>query len=252
MPFFWAMADIKVPDSDQILAGVAAGRKFVLVTHSLTNSVEKQIDFLIATILKKYDREALQAALYSCVKEVVVNATKANAKRVFFEEQGLKFNDRDDYIEGMKRLKKLLSESWILEYGKKAKQRNMEVSITFTHNADGLRVEVKNDADILPTDEERIRLKLAEGTTYDDLAAFYMKNADNTEGEGLGLVMNLLLLKAENINPALFRVGMVDGKSLARIEIPFSENFKSVRGINPDGFVRDDEIGFELDYRDES
>ena len=246
------MADIKIPDSEQIVAGVAAGRKFVLVTHSLTNNVEKQIDFLIATILKKYGRESLQAALYSCVKEIVVNATKANAKRVFFEEHGLKVDNREEYIEGMKRIKALLSESWILEYGRKAKQRGMEVSVAFYHNNDGLRVEVKNDADILPTDEERIRLKLAEGTTYDDLVSFYMKNADNTEGEGLGLVMNLLLLKAENINPALFRIGMVDGKSLARVEIPFSENFKSVRGINPDGFVRDDDIGLELDYRSET
>jgi hypothetical protein len=237
---------------EQIATGVAAGRKFVLVTHSLTDNVEKQIDFLIATILEKYGRASLQAALYSCVKEVVVNATKANAKKVFFEEQGLKFNEREDYIEGMKRLKKLLSESWIQEYGRKAKQRGMEVSIAFVHNSDGMRIEVRNDADILPTDEERIRMKLAEGTTYDDLATFYMKNVDNTEGEGLGLVMNLVLLKAENINPALFRVGMVDGKSLARIEIPFSENFKSVRGINPDGFVRDDDIGLELDFRSES
>jgi len=248
------MAHSLIANADQIKQGVTEGRKFMLLTHSLTDSVEKQIDFLIAEILKKYGRESLQAALYSCVKEVMVNATKANAKRVFFDEQGLKFNDKTDYIEGMKRLKKLLSESWIEEYGRKAKQRNMEVSVTFVHNADGLRVEVKNDADILPSDEERIRLKLAEGTNYDDLAAFYIKNADNTEGEGLGLVMNLLLLKAENINPALFRVGMVNGKSLARIEIPFSENFKSVRGTNPDGYVHDDDIAsmLELDHRAES
>lgn len=246
------MAQSDIVDRDQILAGVAAGRKFVLVTHSLTNNVEKQLDFLIATVLKKYGREGLQAALYSCVKEIVVNATKANAKRVFFDEHGLKVADRDDYVKGMKRIKELLSENWIMEYGRKAKQRNMEVSIAVNHNADGLRIEVKNDADILPTDEERIRLKLAEGTTYDDLASFYMKNMDNTEGEGLGLVMNLLLLKAENINPALFRVGMVNGKSLARIEIPFSENFKSVRGLNPDCFVRDDDIGLELDFRSEN
>lgn len=246
------MAKGEIGNLEQIISGVAAGRKFVLVTHSLTNNVEKQLDFLIASILRKYGRESLQAALYSCVKEIVVNATKANAKRVFFDEHGLRVNDREEYVEGMKRIKALLSESWIMEYGRKAKQRNMEVSISLHHNPDGLRVEVTNDADILPTDEERIRLKLAEGTTYDDLAAFYMKNMDNTEGEGLGLVMNLLLLKAENINPALFRIGMVGGKSLARIEIPFTENFRSVRGINPDGFVRDDEIGLELDFRSEN
>lgn len=239
-------------DAAQVLSAVAAGKRIVFVTYSLTDNIEKQLDFLIATLLKKYEREALQATLYSCVKEIIVNATKANAKKVYFEEQGLKLHDSADYAQGIKQIKQALSESWIHEYGLKAKQQDMQVTIAFKHDADGLRVEVHNDADLLPTDEDRIRMKLAEGMTYDDLVAFYMKNADNTEGEGIGLVMNLMLLKAENINPALFRIGMVNGKSLARIEIPFNDKFRSVRGQNPDGFVRDDEIGLELDFRNDN
>lgn len=84
--------------------------------------------------------------------------------------------------------------------------------------------------------------------TYQDLVSFYMANADQTEGEGMGLVMNLLLLKGENINPGLFRVGMRDGKTMARIEIPFTDNFKSVRGPDPGGFThRENDIN--LDFR---
>ena len=33
---------------------------------------------------------------------------------------------------------------------------------------------------------------------YEDLVAFYMDNADNTEGEGIGLVMIILMLKVKH------------------------------------------------------
>lgn len=241
--------NISPQDREQVLKGVESGKRIVFVTYSLTDSIERQLDFLIAVVLKKYARESLQATLYSCVKEIVVNATKANAKKAFFDELGLRLDHPGDYEIGMKKVKAALSEAWIREYGKKAKDRDMHVSIAFRHANEGLRIEVTNDSDILPADEDRIRLKLAEGMTYDDLVAFYMKNADNTEGEGIGLVMNLMLLKAENINPALFRVGMVGGKAMARLEIPFNENFRSVRGEDPTGFAGTKADELEIDFR---
>lgn len=237
-------------DREQVLTGVSSGKRIVFVTYSLTDSIERQLDFLIAVILKKYEREALQATLYSCLKEIVVNATKANAKRVFFDEHGLKLDDPEHYNIGMQKVKEAISEKWISEYGRKAKDRDMHVSIAVRHSEDGLRIEVTNDSDILPADEDRIRQKLAEGMTYEDLVSFYMKNADNTEGEGIGLVMNLMLLKAENINPGLFRIGMVDGKAMARLEIPFTEKFVSVRGSDPKGFSQGRDTGeVQIDLR---
>lgn len=110
-----------------------------------------------------------------------------------------------------------------------------------------MRIWVFNDTDLIPTDEKRIREKLAEGMTYEDLLSFYMANGDQAEGEGLGLVMNLLLLKGENINPALFRLGYIDGKTMARIEIPFSEDFVSTRGENPEGFRDRDAVRMIFD-----
>lgn len=56
-----------------------------------------------------------------------------------------------------------------------------------------------------------------------------MDNSDSTEGEGLGLVLSLILLKAENLDPSLFRIGTKNGLTFARIEIPFSNKFVSKR-----------------------
>ncbi|MBI39121.1 MAG: histidine kinase [Leptospiraceae bacterium] len=228
--------DLDVKDREKILQAVNEGKRIRFITYSLTDTMERQLDFVIAAILKKHEHPSLQSTLYSCLKELVVNATKANAKRVFFEELKLDINDPGEYRTGMEKLKGNISEKWIREYGDKAKARGLETSITFDHTDDGLRILVLNDTDLIGADENRIREKLAEGMSYDDLLSFYMANGDQTEGEGMGLVMNLLLMKGEEIDPALFRIGNVEGKTMGRIEIPFSERFESVRGKDPRGW----------------
>ncbi|MCE9501756.1 MAG: histidine kinase, partial [Leptospira sp.] len=86
--------------------------------------------------------------------------------------------------------------------------------------------------EILPIEEERIRSKLREGLKHEDILSYYSANADSTEGEGIGLVLSLLLLKAENLDPSLFRIGTKDGVTFSRIEIPFTDGFVSKRNIN--------------------
>ena len=225
-----------VQDRESIRAGIEAGRRVVFVAYTLSNAMERQLDFVIAVILKKYDKADLQSTIYSCLKEIVVNATKANAKHVFFDENNLKLDQPEEYKRGMEMIKEQLSEKWIDTYGAKCKERGFQVTIEFEHDEQGLRIWVRNDTDLLHADEKRIREKLAEGMSYEDLLSFYMANGDQAEGEGMGLVMNLLLLKGENINPALFRLGYVDGKTMARIEIPFQDSFQSVRGSPPEGW----------------
>ena len=222
--------------SSEIKDAIANGKKITLITYHLSEKMEKQIDSVVSLLLSHYNKAELQPTLYSLIKEMVVNGTKANAKHIFLQELNINSAVEKDYDEGMHQMKERLSEEFIREYGQKAKTAGLDVKITFFHNDDGLRVEVTNNLTIIPADEKRLRSKLKEGMGYDDLVSFYMANADNTEGEGIGLVMNLLLLKAENIDPALFRVATNDGFTTARVEIPLSENFVSVRGKNPAGF----------------
>jgi len=242
--------EVDVKDREKILQGVDQGKRIRFVTYSLTDTMERQLDFVIAAILKKHNHPALQSTLYSCLKELVVNATKANAKRVYFEELGLDINDPDQYRTGMTKLKGSINEDWIRVYGDRARKKGLETSITFDHDDDGLRVIVLNDTDLIGADETRIRSKLSEGMSYEDLLSFYMANGDQSEGEGMGLVMNLLLSKGEEIDPALFRIGNVDGKTMGRIEIPFSPEFESLRGKDPKGWKdRPPEEEIQLNFK---
>lgn len=227
-----------VRNRERILGAINNGQKILFYTNILTDATERQLDFVVAGLLKRYGRESMQSTVYSAVKELVVNATRANAKLAWFEEQGLNIHNPDNYARGMERLKGDVDEAWIERYGRLARERGHIVQVHFLHNSDGLRIEVWN-APMLAVQESRIREKFSEGMGYDDLVQFYMAYGDQTEGEGLGLVMTLLLLKAEGVNPHLFRIGVKNGYTVSRIEIPLSAAFRSVRGEDPAGRPRD-------------
>jgi hypothetical protein len=216
-----------------LFTSILSGSHTVFRIESLGDEIEHQLNLVVAALLQKYHKEHLQSTVYSCLKELVVNAFKANAKQVFFEEKQLDPHQQDQYEKGIADFKDQISEAWIQEYSLKALQRGMIVEIAVEHNEDGLRFEVINTGGIAFEDEKRIRDKFARGMQCEDLVSFYLDNADNTEGEGIGFALNVLLLKGEDINPALFRVGSREGLTVARLEIPFTDNFVSVRGDDP-------------------
>jgi hypothetical protein len=167
--------------------------------------------------------------LYTGIKELAINATKANMKHIIFEELGLDINNPEEYEKGMGLYKERLTEEWVASYGHKCKELDISVKITFFHDINGLRVVIKNNIPISDFDEKRIREKLGKVMQYDDLIQFYMENADETEGQGLGIGLIVMLLKGEQIDPHLFRIGIVDKNTTARIEIPFNNKFVSAR-----------------------
>lgn len=214
-----------------IEGAVNQGRYLILKTHRMTELVEKHIMFSLESILRKTEHERLIHTLYTILKELVINGCKANQKRIFFDEQGLDLNDQSQYHKGIDLYKKAFSEKMALEYGKKARDRGLYCMIDFEFDKEGIRIEVVNNTAIIPAEETIMRDKLKKAMGYNDLAEFYMEQAmsGDTEGAGLGLALIIILLKGEGIDPSYFRILIQGEQTIARLEIPFSDRFRSKR-----------------------
>ncbi len=217
--------------NENIEIAVQNGRYLVLKTHRMTDTVEKHIQYALESILKKTEHERYIHSLYTILKELVINGCKANQKRIFFEENGLDILNPEDYQKGMETYKKNFSEEMAIEYGKKSKQKGLYVLIDFEFDEDGLRIEVINNSTIAPQEEKVMREKLKKAMGYNDLAEFYMDQAmsGESEGAGLGLALVIILLKGEGIDPNYFRIIIDKDKTIARLEIPFTDKFVSKR-----------------------
>ncbi len=214
---------------NDIEVAVASNRQINLISYALSEDMEKKLEAVIEKILSRFERLDLKSTIYTCIKELAINGTKANIKKIYFDELGIDEDNDEEYDKGIKLFKEHFSEEWLYEYGKKAKEEGYFVKIKFFYDEYGMRVEVTNNVQILPVDEKRLREKLAKAMQYDNIAEFYMENADATEGEGIGIALVVLLLKGEGIDPGLFRVGIIDKLTTSRIEIPFSDNFNTIR-----------------------
>ncbi len=202
---------------------------FELKTYRVSQELEKSIHSILEELFQDSTRPQILPLIYTITKELTINACKANHKRVFFEEKGYDIFNPKDYAKGIVEYKASFSENMGLEYGPKSKSRGYYCLIRFEYDRNGITITVINNTPITKQEEKSLREKLAKAMQYDDLAEFYMDNADNTEGAGLGLALIIIMLKGEGLDPNYFRISIMGNLTSARLEIPLSEAFKSKR-----------------------
>jgi hypothetical protein len=198
--------------------------------YAVISATEAGLSYIVESILKKYNREDMLGPVYTSVKELSLNGAKANFKRILFEDERIDSEDEVEYDRGMDLFKQNLNENWVLEYGKKSKERKLYVDIFFDFNTDRLIVEVLNNRPISPKEDQRIREKFHTAMRYDDIAQFYMEGGDSSEGAGMGIVLVTMMLKAQQIDPHLFTIRSdYREKTLARVEFPLSPDYQPSR-----------------------
>ncbi|HRP68937.1 MAG TPA: hypothetical protein PLY93_05340 [Turneriella sp.] len=198
--------------------------------YAVISATEAGLNYIVESILQRYNREDLLGPVYTSVKELSMNGAKANFKRILFEDESLNSEDDAEYERGMQLFKEKLNETWVLECGRKAKERKLYVDIFFDFNADRLIVEVNNNRPISPKEDKRIREKFLAARRYDDIAQFYIEGGDSSEGAGMGIVLVTMMLKAQDIDPHLFTIRSdYREKTLARVEFPLSPDYKPQR-----------------------
>ncbi|HPS57419.1 MAG TPA: ATP-binding protein [Spirochaetota bacterium] len=215
---------IESPQSyqNEIITAVRNESDIVFVSYSALEKTEEKIKFALAKILEKHNRIDLFTPIYSCIKELISNATKANAKKILMEEGVIK--NPDDTEEVVRKVRSILNEKSLLEYGIKAKQHKMSTRIYLKVFKKHLFIEVINNIPMTKKDMAKVNDRIKKSSRYDNIAEYFMDNPDpEAEGMGLGLSMVVVLLKNINITHRNFVI-TTDGttKTYAKMLIPLS------------------------------
>ncbi len=209
---------------------VSEEKHFYIKFYGISEEIERRLNFIISSIFSKYGREDFSDIIYTCVKELVTNASKANIKRIVFEDNNIDLDDEKSFLEGMIKFREELSERKLPVYIDRLKQKDLYISVAFFYSKNGVRIEVVNNITMEPFEDKRIREKLKKAMGYDDISQFYLEQGDELEGAGLGIALVVMLLKGLGVDPSLFRIsGPNKPFVLARIEIPLTEDYISIR-----------------------
>jgi len=195
------------------------GKKLTMTTHSFLIPVQHYMEKVLKMIMEKLGQGYLSEHLAYGVRELGVNAKRANTKRIYFLESGLNINNSTDYQLGMQNFK-----SQVLDrhphYLRKLKEHDLYVRIEVYCRKGACFIGVINNSKILPWERMKIKQKLSMARTYEALEEVYSHVLDDTEGAGLGIVVLLQMLKRAGLEEECFKIFVRDGKTIARIRIP--------------------------------
>ncbi|MCX7999599.1 MAG: hypothetical protein N3A69_11720, partial [Leptospiraceae bacterium] len=131
----------------------------------------------------------------------------------------------------MAEFKENLTDKKFPHFKEAMKKLNLKTNIYFYHNEKYIIMKVFNNFEILPKEERRIREKFQNAKKFDNLFEFYMAYGDNTEGAGMGITLVEILLLQMGFDRHWFTIYSNGKGTIARIEIPLSENYKPRRVI---------------------
>ena len=185
--------------------------------YSLTPDQKIRFQKILAIFLEECNQMYLYNYLTYCLFELLDNGSKANAKRIFFQEHHLDINNEDDYKNGMKTFKETLIEN-TLHYQEKLKAGELRVHLLLAAN-DVISVTVSNNTKITDSEYARIQEKIKKTKVYNSMAEA-VSDIDQTEGSGLGIITVLVMLKKLGLDANNLKFDTTENETVATIEIP--------------------------------
>ena len=197
---------------------ITAGEKITYRFTFNTGKINEVSNNLALIALAKMQFNFLRDVIITFLKETIINAVKANLKRIYFKKHNVDINDKEKYNELIENFKE---EALLLldEYEPELKKANLFVEISMHLNNDFV-IDVMNNIPISPVELERINTRLAKAANYTSMADAFEDVGDETEGAGLGLVLNMMLIKKSGIGTDAFQINSDGETTHASLKVP--------------------------------
>jgi putative nucleotidyltransferase with HDIG domain len=211
-----------VVDEEKIKKAIQSGLPLTITTYTLPKEIEVYIEQVVDAFLRQTDQIKLKDYVIYCIQELVVNAKKANTKRVYFAERGLDINDPTDYKEGMEKFKEETL-GQIGHYLQLQKEKGYYIKVVLQLKRNIINIEIRNNVTATKMEQLRIQDKLARSRQFSSLEDALAQVLDDSEGAGLGLVILVLMLKKIGLDDDAFTIKTTDKNTIASISIPLDQ-----------------------------
>ncbi len=191
-------------------------------TYTLPHETEVYMEEVLRIFLEEFGQDHLKDRLAYCMKELAVNAKKANTKRVYFKEKNLDINNDEDYKIGMKTFKSDTLNN-INYYLKLQKEAGLYIKVVFRALNNIFTLKIINNSEISQKEQIRVYDRIARSRAFETMEEALTTVLDDSEGAGLGIVILVLMLKKIGLNEDAFDIDVVNGETVAKIEVPFSK-----------------------------
>ncbi len=208
-----------IPNTSEITVKIFNGEPFTFSFHYFSENVIRFMNALFAKILPRMDQVFLLDTCITILREICVNAVKANAKRVYFQKMGIDINDPGAYSEGLRLFKKnIVGRFEDIEHD--LYKSGFKVLMGFRKNGNGLIIQVSNNVAILPEELQRINKRIEMARVYEDFSEAFDDVYDDSEGAGLGIVLISLLLKNSGIGVENYKITADDKSTRTQLVVP--------------------------------
>jgi len=205
---------------------------------SLPHQAHALLDRILEMYLVELGQERILEPLSYCLKELIINAQKANTKRLYFEEKGLDILNDADYDKGMADFARESSER-LPHWMKKLKQRGFAIAVTFHTTRGNLTISVRNSAELTPREQVRIYDRIARARAFHSFVEALAQPIDSTEGAGLGILILMQFLKRIGLSEDAFVIESREGQTIASLAIPMSVVQLEKISVLTEAIVRD-------------
>ena len=93
-------------DRNTIVQAARSAAPLTIKTYTLPHETEEELEGILEIFLKEMGQDSLKDALFYCLRELAVNAKKANTKRIYFKLKELDLGDEEQYQKGMSAFKR--------------------------------------------------------------------------------------------------------------------------------------------------
>lgn len=210
---------IRLNDEDvqKIKTAIAKKQSVEFSCYTLTPEQKERFLTILSVFLDECNQSQFFHYLSYCLLELLDNASKANAKRIYFQKKKLNINDAKDYANGMENFKTNLNEN-NSDYFDELNNGILQVVLQLSSESN-IIIKVTNNTQITQKEYERVLSKIENTKKY---ATFQdaLVDIDATEGCGLGIVSIILMLKNLGLGKESLKFNISENQTEAIIEIP--------------------------------